>query len=157
MTTRELLKKKMNLTDAEFVKPLPVPTKWSAPFWEGTKQGKLLLKTCDKCGNIDHPPYLYCTSCSAEEATWVEASGRAVLAAYTINMYAVPVPFIEDLPYVLGFVDLAEGPRMISNVVNCDHSDLHIGMELEAVFHQTEGGIVLPKWQPLHAKGVSDE
>lgn len=148
MASRDVLKQKMGLTDADFVKPLPRPESWSAPFWEGTRQGKLLLKTCDKCGHIDHPPYLFCTRCGAEETTWKQASGRAVLSAYTINMYAVPVPFIEELPYVLGFVDLPEGPRMISNIVDCDHADLHSGMALEVVFHKTDVDIVLPKWRP---------
>jgi hypothetical protein len=50
------LKEKFKLNDEDLKKPLPVPTKWSKPFWEGGKQHKLLLKTCKDCGHIDHPP-----------------------------------------------------------------------------------------------------
>jgi uncharacterized OB-fold protein len=148
MSTRDNLKERLGLTDADFEKPLPAPTRWSLPFWEGTKEGKLLLKRCTNCGTIDHPPYLFCTNCSGEEAEWIEASGKATLYAYAINVYGVPFPFIEDLPYVLGLVDIEEGPRMISNIVGCAHEDLKNGMPLEVVFEEAAEGVVLPKWRP---------
>jgi hypothetical protein len=72
------LKKKFNLSDEDLKKPLPIPTKWSKPFWEGTKEHKLLLKRCKECGHIDHPPYLYCTECMSKNSEWVEGSGRAI-------------------------------------------------------------------------------
>lgn len=148
MSLRDTLKEKLGCTDEDFVKPLPHPTKWSAPFWEGTKQGTLLLKHCRNCGTIDHPPYLYCTNCSSEEAEWVEASGKATLYAYAVNSYGVPLPFVEDLPYVTALIDLAEGPRMISNIVGCAPEELRNGMELEVVFEELAPNVVLPKWRP---------
>ena len=101
------LKKKFNLSDEDLKKPLPIPTKWSKPFWEGTKEHKLLLKRCKECGHIDHPPYLYCTECMSENSEWVEASGRATLYAFAVNEYGVPFPFMADLPYVVALVDLS--------------------------------------------------
>jgi uncharacterized OB-fold protein len=146
---RQMLKEKLGCTDQDFIKPLPQPTAWSRPFWEGTKQHKLLLKKCTACGHIDHPPYLYCTACSSEDAEWVEASGKAKLYAYAVNTYSVPFPFIEDLPYVLAMVDLPEGPRMISNIVGRSPQELRNGMELEVVFDQVSPDVVLPKWRPV--------
>lgn len=151
MSIKETLKEKLGLTDQDFVKPLPKPTKWSQPFWDGAKAGKLLLKKCKECGHIDHPPYLFCTSCSSEESEWIEVSGKASLYAYAINTYGVPFPYVEDLPYVLAMVDLPEGPRMISNVVECDPKDLKNGMAMEVVFEVASPEITLPKWRP--AKG----
>ena len=114
---RQVLKEKFGCTDRDFIKPLPRPTAWSKPFWEAAKQHKLVLKKCKACGHVDHPPYLYCTACSSEDAEWIEASGKARLYAYAVNTYAVPFPFMEDLPYALAMVDLPEGPRIISNIV----------------------------------------
>ena len=151
MDIKEVLKQKLNLTDADFVKPLPVPTKWSQPFWDGTRQHKLLFKKCVSCGHIDHPPYLYCTKCQADEHEWVEASGRATLYAFAINEYGVPFPFVPELPYVVALVDTVEGPRMISNIVNCDHDQLKNGMELEVVFEDVTEDITLPKWRPVRS------
>jgi uncharacterized OB-fold protein len=148
MDIKEKLKQQLNLSDEDFIKPLPVPTKWSQPFWDGAKQHKLLLKRCKACGHIDHPPYLYCTACQSDDHEWIEASGKAKLYAFAINEYGVPFPFMPDLPYVLALVDLKEGPRMISNVVNCDHKKLNNGMELEVVFEDVSEKISLPKWRP---------
>lgn len=148
MDIKEKLKQQMNLTDEDFAKPAPVPTKWSQPFWDGARQHKLLLKRCTKCGHIDHPPYLYCTECLSDEHEWMEASGKATLVAFAVNEYGVPFPFMPDLPYALALVDVAEGPRMISNVVECDLKELKNGMPLEVVFEDVSENVTLPKWKP---------
>ena len=143
------IKNLLGLSDEDMKKPLPIPTKWSQPFWDAAKQHKLVLKKCGKCGFIDHPPYLYCTSCHADEHEWIEASGKATLAAYAINVFGVPFPFWDDLPYVVALIDLQEGPRMISNIVECDHDKLENGMKLEVLFDDVSGEISLPKWRPV--------
>lgn len=128
-------------------KPVPRPLPWSQPFWEGARQGRLLLKHCLDCGHIDHPPYLYCTECGSERSEWRPAQGTATLVAFAVNTYGVPLEFVADLPYVVAMVDLPEGPRMISNIVECDHLQLKAGMPLEVVFHQVDEETVLPKWR----------
>lgn len=148
MNNREQLKKKLALTDEDFVKPLPQPQPWSKPFWEAARQGQLVCKTCMDCGQVDHPPYLYCTHCGSHLSEWRKTRGLATLVAYAVNTYGVPVAFMEDLPYVLAIVQLPEGPRMISNIVECNPDDLSNGMALEVVFHEVASGVVLPKWRP---------
>lgn len=143
------IKAMLNLSDEDLVKPLPIPTKWSQPFWDAAREHRLVLRKCSACGYIDHPPYLYCTNCHADEHEWVEASGRATLAAYAINIFGVPFPFWVDLPYVVALVDLPEGPRMISNIVECEHDQLDNGMELEVVFDDVNDQITMPKWRPV--------
>lgn len=151
---REMLKQKLGCTDADLVKPLPVPTAWSKPFWEAARRRELVLKRCVKCGHVDHPPYLFCTECGSMASEWVKASGRARLYAFAVNTYGVPFPFVADLPYVTALVDLPEGPRMISNVVGCPPAELRNGMDLDVVFEEVEGGVVLPKWRPASRKGA---
>ena len=144
MGIKELLK----LSDDEVKKPMPKPSKWSKPFWEAAKQHKLVLKRCKDCGHIDHPPYLYCTNCQSDNSEWVAAQGKAKLYAYAINEYMVPFPFWDDMPYVVAMVDLPEGVRMISNLVECDQDKLKNGMELEVVFDDVSPEFTLPKWRP---------
>jgi len=154
MNNREKLKQRLGLTDADFIKPAPQPMPWSQPFWDGAREGRLLLKTCAACGHVDHPPYLFCTECGSERSDWRQARGIATLAAFAVNTYGVPAAFIEDLPYVLAMVDLPEGPRMISNIVDCEPNTLRNGMALEVVFHTRDDGIVLPKWRPSQKGGT---
>ena len=72
-----------------------------------------------------------------------------MLYAFAVNTYGVPLPFAEDVPYVTALVDLAEGPRMISNIIGCDPKDLKNGMALEVVFAELSSDFVLPKWKPV--------
>lgn len=148
MTQRETLKQRLGLSDADFVKPQPKPMPWSKGFWDAAAQGRLVLKACLDCGHVDHPPYLYCTKCGSTNSQWRPASGKAQLVAYAVNTYGVPAAFIESLPYVLAIIELPEGPRMISNIVDCAHDELRNGMTLEVVFEPQEGQVVLPKWRP---------
>jgi len=139
----------LGLSDKEMIKPLPKPSKWSQPFWDNAKKHKLTLKKCKDCGHIDHPPYLYCTNCHSDNSEWVQASGKGKLVAYAINTYMVPFPFWDDMPYVVAMIDLEEGVRMISNIVECDHDKLKNGMELQVVFDDVSDEFTLPKWMPL--------
>ena len=143
------IKEFLKLSDEEVKKPMPKPSRWTKPFWDAAKQHKLVLKKCKDCGNIDHPPYLYCTNCQSENMEWVEASGKGKLYAYAINHYMVPFPFWDDMPYVVAMIDLAEGVRMISNIVECEHDKLKNGMELEVIFDDVSPEFTLPKWRPV--------
>jgi uncharacterized OB-fold protein len=143
------IKELLGLSDEDMVKPLPKPSKWSQPFWDNTKKHKLTLKKCKDCGHIDHPPYLYCTNCSSDNSEWVEASGKGRLLAYAVNTYMVPFPFWDDMPYVVAMIELDEGVRMISNIVECNHNELKNGMDLEVVFDDVSAEFTLPKWRPV--------
>lgn len=142
------LKELLGLTDDELVKPLPRPTPWSEPFWEAAREHRLVLRRCTSCGTFQHPPYPSCEVCCGEAFTWVDAAGRATLFAYTVNHFSVPFPFWDDLPYITAIVELTEGVRMISNIVECDHDALRSSMALEVVFDDVADGCTLPKWKP---------
>jgi len=144
------IKEFLKLSDEEVKKPMPKPSKWTQAFWDAAKKHKLVLKKCKDCGNIDHPPYMYCTSCGSENMEWVEAAGKGKLYAYAINQYMVPFPFWDDLPFAVGMIDLPEGVRMISSIVQCDHSKLKNGMEMEVVFDDVSAEFTLPKWRPVN-------
>lgn len=149
MSQDQDIKELLGLSDADMVKPLPQPTPWSRPFWEAAREHRMVLRRCDSCGTYQHPPYPYCEVCWGEEFSWVEAAGRVSLFAFSVNHFAVPFPFWGDLPYVTAIVELPEGVRMISNVVECDHEALHDGMELEVVFDDVSEEYTLPKWKPV--------
>ena len=143
------IKEALGLTDEDLKKPLPQPSKWSRPYWEAAKQNKLVFRKCKECGFIDHPPYLYCTNCHADDHEWIESSGKATLYAYAVNHFAVPFPFWENLPYVTAMVDVEEGPRMITNIVECDHDKLENSMKLEVVFEERSPEFTLPQFRPV--------
>jgi uncharacterized OB-fold protein len=137
------------MTTSNYAKPLPVPSKWSKAFWDNAKQHKLTFKKCSKCGTIDQPPYLYCTNCGAEEHTWIPSSGKGTLYAFSTTYIGAPPAFTADQPFTIVVVDLAEGTRMMSTIVEAKPEDLKIGMAVEVVWDDVTPEVSLPRFRPV--------
>ena len=137
-------------------RPLPKPTPETAHFWEGTRSGQLLLQRCDACSEVYFPPRPFCPACSSHDVTVEEMSGRATLYSYMINHGRHPG--IES-PYAIAVVQLDEGVRMMSNIVNCEQTPeaLEIDMALEVVFESFTDEITLPFFQPADLPGNTDQ
>ena len=122
---------------------------WSKPFWEGTKQHKLLIQECKDCHAKIFYPRKICPECWSENLSWTEASGKGKVFSYSVTMAGVEEKFAEDLPFVLALVDLEEGVRMMTNIVDCPHDEVSIGMDVEVVFEKVTEDVSLPKWRPV--------
>ena len=135
---------------AEPGRALPVPTPETQHFWDGTQAGELRLQRCDSCGKNYFPPRPFCATCGSRSVSVFKASGKAVLWSYVIHHRAVP-GFTP--PYAIAVVQLAEGPRMMTNIVDCPQTPeaLQLDMELEVVFAAQTDKITLPLFRP--AKG----
>ncbi|PKN44219.1 MAG: hypothetical protein CVU59_12210 [Deltaproteobacteria bacterium HGW-Deltaproteobacteria-17] len=132
-------------------KPKPVVNSWSRPFWDGTRQGRLLIQKCESCGQHIFYPRLSCPSCFSEKLDWVEASGRGSIYSYTVVHNNAPSAFAADIPYVVAVIRLEEGVQMLSNIVECDHEKLVCDMPVEVVFETLDEEFTLPKFRPLRA------
>ncbi|MFF3913145.1 Zn-ribbon domain-containing OB-fold protein [Streptomyces sp. NPDC001852] len=113
---------------------LPEPDALTRPYWEAAERGLLLIRRCRACGRAHHYPREFCPHCWSEDVTWEQASGRAVLYTWsTVHRNDLP-PFRERAPYVAAVVDLAEGPRMMTQVVECAEAELRAGLPLRVTF-----------------------
>jgi uncharacterized OB-fold protein len=111
------------------------------PFFEGTAAGKFMLRRCTKCGKAHHYPRGLCPFCFGD-CKWEEASGKG-------KIYTVSVMERANPPYAIGYVELAEGPKVLTNFVDCEFKDLKIGQEVKATFVKTETeGVSLPMFTP---------
>lgn len=119
----------------------------SRPYWDAAKRGTLLLRSCRDCARSYHYPRPFCPYCWSEDVTWVEASGRATLYAYSVVHRNDLPPWDARLPYVAAVVELAEGPRMSTNVVGCPPGRLTIGMALRLDFRD-DGELAVPVFRP---------
>lgn len=112
-------------------KPLPVNTPVSAPYWRSLKQGALSHQHC-ACGHRWLPPRPECPACLGTDWKWVRASGRANLVSWVVYHTAYHEAFATELPYNVALVELEEGPRLITNVLDCpDGRGLAAGAALE--------------------------
>ena len=119
-------------------------------FWDGTNAGELRLQRCDACSKVYFPPRPFCPACASRSVSVFKASGKAILDTYVIHHRKVPG---FDPPYAIAVVKLAEGPRMMTNIVECPQTPeaLVLDMPLEVVFEKQNDAITLPFFRP--AKG----
>jgi len=128
---------------------LPEPTPETKDFWDGCHKGELRLQKCNECGGGSYfPPRPFCPRCGSRSVQSYAASGKAVLYSYVINHR--PRPDIGTEPYAVAVVQLAEGPRMMTNIVNCAQTPeaLVLDMPLRVSFSKQSDTISLPFFEP---------
>jgi hypothetical protein len=120
--------------------PNPPITPESAPFFEAATQGRFLIRRCGSCGKAHWYPRALCPFCFGETA-WEEASGDGTIYSYSVMRRTSP-------PYAIGYVTLAEGPTMMTNLVDCDFDSLAIGQDVSLVFRASADGTPIPCFRP---------
>jgi uncharacterized OB-fold protein len=132
-------------------KPVPVTQPWSEKFWEGTKQGKLLIQVCNDCKSKIFYPRKFCPECWSGNLGWIEASGKAKINTFSTAYSMVEPRFMDELPYTIAYVVLEEGIKMMTRIVDCKPEDIRFDMDVEVVFHEREG-FFLPYFRPVGKK-----
>ena len=112
------------------------------PYFQAAGEGKLLLKKCNECGEVHHYPRALCPFCWSQKVEWVQAKGTGEIYTYSITRRGGPVP------YCIAYVTLDEGPRMMTNIVDCDLDTIKIGQRVKVTFKKTEGGASVPCFAP---------
>ncbi|MET9834620.1 OB-fold domain-containing protein [Streptomyces sp. NPDC006385] len=123
-------------------RPRPVVNRDNAGFWEGVQRHSLLIQRCTGCGTLRHPWLPGCNACGGLDWDTVEASGEGAVYSYVV-MHHPPFPAF-DPPYAVGLIELAEGVRMISNVVGVPYDKVRIGMPVRLEFQAHDDELVLP-------------
>lgn len=138
------------MTESVAARPLPTPAPQinseTKPFWDGTAEGRLVLPRCNECQVVLWYPRAFCPECSSFDISWFEATGRGTIYSYTINRRGQGD--YRDLAYVVAYVELEEGPRLLTNIVDCDPETLSVGQAVQVVFHPTSNGAALPRFKP---------
>jgi len=128
--------------------PLPKPDKDSEAYWEAARRHELILQQCADCSRFRFYPRSLCPYCMSEEFQWHKASGRGHIYSFTV-IHRPPFPaFRDQVPYVLALIDLEEGVRMMSNIVECEPGSVEIGMPVEVTFVNLTQQVTLPKFKP---------
>jgi uncharacterized OB-fold protein len=133
-----------------YQKQLPVIHPANAGYWAALKNHELRLQRCNECGTLRYPASPVCYQCmSTAEATWEKLSGRGTLTSWIVVERATGNPaWSEDVPYVVAYVDLDEGPRLTTNIVEADPYALAAGMRVEVVFDDVTPEVTLAKFRP---------
>ncbi|MGH7032212.1 MAG: Zn-ribbon domain-containing OB-fold protein [Stellaceae bacterium] len=138
--------------NGEIARPvMPVANPDTKRFWEGCAEGKLLLQRCAACGRVRHPPSPICPNCLSEAHDWSPASGHGSVYTFVV-VHEERRGWEKLVPYVLAVVELDEGVRMVTNLVNVALKDVAIGMPVEVTFAASNDATRLPLFQPATAR-----
>jgi uncharacterized OB-fold protein len=130
-------------------RPLPAVTPETAPFWKAATDGEFHLCECTNCGLVYYYPRALCPDCLSGDVQWLEAEGTGEIYSFTITERTNGWPE-EALPLVYAHVELDEGPRIITNVVDCDPATVEIGQRVEVTFIETdENDVAIPVFTPV--------
>ena len=126
---------------------MPTPTPETKHYWDGAKDGKLILQKCNDCSGNYFPPRPFCPKCGSRSVQEFQASGKGSLYSYVINH--LPSPGFTP-PFAIAVVELEEGPRLMSNIVECEQTPeaLELDMPLEVTFEKLNDDITLPQFKP---------
>lgn len=126
----------------------PQSSSLTQPYWDATRERRLLLQWCVSCDVPVHYPREVCPGCLGEDLSWREASGAGEVYAFGVHHQAAH-PLMEDrVPYVVALVDLAEGARLMSNIVGCEPADVRVGMPVQVTWEALSDGRHLPLFEP---------
>jgi uncharacterized protein len=129
----------MNMAERKI--PAPVPNPETQAFWDAAAKGQLLIKKCLACGELHYYPRSNCPFCFSDRTEWLAASGKGTIYSYSV-MRRAPVP------YAIAYVALAEGPVMLTNIVDCEFDKIAIGQAVKLVYKPSDGGPPVPMFAP---------
>jgi hypothetical protein len=130
--------------DAAYRKPVPEITSDTRTYWEGLKQGRLLLQRCAECGRIRHYPRPVCDACFSMKVDWVPASGKGTVHSWTVTHHPFHAGFKEELPFTLVTVDLEEGVRLNAQARGIGDNELRVGLPVRIGIEKATEEFSLP-------------
>jgi uncharacterized OB-fold protein len=131
----------------------PSPSEATQPYWDATKEQRLVLQRCESCDRYVHHPREACPSCLGAELSWVQATGSGTIHALSVHTVPFEAMGKEDCPYVVAFIDLDEGVRFLSNVVGEARTEARAGDRVQLAWQPVQSGYHLPVFVPTSESG----
>lgn len=119
-----------------------------APFWEAARNHELRMQQCDNCDYIWWAPAPVCPECWSTEYEWTELSGDGVVKSWVVIHRPYWEDVVDAIPYNVAEIELDEGPRYLSNIVEVENDELYQGMSVEVVYEDITDDVTLPKFRP---------
>lgn len=126
----------------------PPVSEHAKPFWDATRERRLVLQYCRADGRPVHYPREVCPRCLGTDLEWREASGLGTVYAFTVNHVPATVAIGREPPFVVALVDLNEGVRFMTNIVGCAPGDVRVGMPVRVSWEPLSDGRALPVFAP---------
>ncbi len=129
-------------------RPLPVPDEASQPFFDAAAEGKLMLKFCGACNRWLNYGVEFCDNCFSTNVEWKQSSGKGTVYSFVIMHQVIHPGFASIVPYNVAVVELEEGPRLHTNLLDIENDQIQVDMPVEVTFERLENDVTVPKFRP---------
>ena len=134
---------------SRYTKPVPAITPELEPFFAAARRHQLVVQRCTGCGTYRFPAREICSECLSNKSEWVPVSGKGEVFSFNVMHQVYHPGFAEEVPYAVVVIKLAEGPKMISNLVGVKPQEVKIGTRVRVVFEDITDEVSLPKFAPV--------
>jgi uncharacterized OB-fold protein len=148
MAPRAVVVQEAPLDQSSVAKPRPVPTPTSRPFWDALRDERIVVQRCGACGGWVHYPRNRCSHCLSDALSFEPVSGDATVHTFTVARRPTAAPFADEVPQVISVVELAEGVRVTTTLVDVAPEDVRVGMPVRPVFDHGADGVTLLRYRP---------
>jgi len=138
-------------SEASYRKPLPLMRGFTEQFYEHCRNGELRFQRCNACGKWRHVPRYTCAGCGSWDWEWAPSSGRGRVFSWTVVRRPMHPDFAEEVPYAPAIIEMEEGVRLVSWVVDCPPEEIRTGMPVEVLFEAVTPEVTLPKFRRAEA------
>jgi uncharacterized OB-fold protein len=129
-------------------KPVPNVSSETKPFWDACREGKLIVQKCNDCGKHQTYYRAFCCHCWSHSMTDVVSDGTGVVWGTTVTYRNSTPAWKDSVPYVMAIIELPEGVKLVTNVINCDPESVEVGTPVRAVFTAVTDDITIPYFEP---------
>jgi uncharacterized OB-fold protein len=129
-------------------KPIPEITEELRPFFFAAREGRLVVQRCTGCGRRRFPPRDICSECLGRKSEWTTSSGRGRVVSFNVMHQVYHPGFVAEVPYAVVLVELEDGGRMLTNMVDCPLERLRVGLPVEVTFEHRSAEVTLPQFRP---------
>jgi uncharacterized OB-fold protein len=136
------------LDRSSVAKPRPVPTPTSQPFWDALRHERIVVQHCAACGGWVHYPRNRCSHCLSDALSFEPVPGDATVHTFTVARRATAAPFADEVPQIIAVVELAEGVRFTTTLVDAAPDDVRAGLPVRPVFDHGTDGITVLRYRP---------
>ncbi|HEX7096914.1 MAG TPA: Zn-ribbon domain-containing OB-fold protein [Acidimicrobiales bacterium] len=131
------------------IKPRPRPTPTSQPFWDALRAERIDLQRCDECGSWVHYPRSRCSTCLSARLSWHTVDGSGHVYTFSVSRQPTAPPFADEVPQIIAVVELANGVRVTTTLVDVEPDDVRVGMAVQPVFEHGDDGITMLRYRPV--------
>ena len=135
------------MAEADLTKPRPQPTPLSQQFWDALREERIELQRCDDCGTWVHYPRSRCVRCLSPWLTWHPVDGHGTIYSFSVARQATAPHFEDEVPQIITIVELPEGVRLTTTLVDTDPAAVHIGLPVSPVFDHGDDRMTLLRYR----------